>query len=89
MSAEWYGSVVEVWEDGDTFTATAQRGGHPEFVAEFRMSQCGISVEPGDLLIITPGRVTVREPRAWTAAELAEIMQRARERSRRLRLNVD
>lgn len=84
----WDGRVLEVWEDGDTFTATVQREGHPELMAEFSMAQCGISVEEGDLIIVTPERVTKRELRPWTAAEIDEIMHRARERSRILRQNV-
>jgi hypothetical protein len=83
------GRVLEVWDDGDTFTALVAREGQPELMAEFSMRQCGITAGEGDLIIVTPERVTKRELRAWTAAEIAEFMQRARRRSRMLRRNVD
>jgi hypothetical protein len=84
---EWDGRVLEI--DGDVFTASLQREGAPKLIADFSMAQCGISVELGDLLIVTPERVTKRDLGVWTEAEVAAIKRRARERLAHLRPNVD
>lgn len=83
---EWDGRVLEV--DGDIFTAVLQREGEPELIADFSMARCGITVEAGDLIIVTPQQVTKRDLGVWTAAEIAGIMRRARERSQMLRRNI-
>ena len=75
----WDASVLEVWADGDTFTARLYEEGGPELLAEFSMKHCGITVEPGDLLIITPEKVIRRDLGKWTEAELERIRQRAHE----------
>jgi hypothetical protein len=81
---QWDGCVLDV--DGDTFTAELQREGCVTVIADFSMTQCGITVEPGDVLIVKPDSVTKRDLGIWTQAEIDAIMRRARERSRRLRL---
>lgn len=82
---EWSGRVTDI--EGDLFTAilTPADGGM-ELLADFSMSQCGISVEAGDLITVTPESVTKVPPRVWSQREIDEIMARARERSRQLRL---
>jgi hypothetical protein len=75
----WDGSVVEV--DGDIFTVDLRREGGPDMMADYSMKECGITVEPGDLLIVRPDSVTKREPRVWTREELDAIMARARKRA--------
>jgi hypothetical protein len=82
---QWDGHVLEVWDDGDTFTAELSREGDLSLIAEFSMSQCGITVQEGDLLIITPRSVAKRDLGVWTQAEVDAIMRRARKRARQLR----
>jgi hypothetical protein len=85
VTGEWDGRVLEIWDDGDTFTASLQRDGAPELIADFSMTACGITVEAGDLLIITPQQVTKRDLGVWTDDELAGISRRARALIRALR----
>lgn len=83
----WDGSVVEV--DGDIFTVDLRREGDPDMLADYSMKECGITVEPGDLLIVRPDSVTKREPRVWTQAEIDAIMARARKRAALLKRIAD
>jgi len=83
----WDGCVIAV--DGDMFTAEVQRDGHPALLADFSMAECGVMVVPGDVLIVTPSSVVKREPRVWTRRELAQVMRRARKRSKVLRRALD
>ena len=84
---QWDGRVLEV--DGDIFTAELCREGAPDLLADFSMAECGVTVEPGDLLIVRPGSVAKRDLGVWTQAEIDEIMRRARKLSRRLRQIAD
>ena len=84
---QWDGRVLEV--DGDIFTAELCREGAPDLLADFSMAECGVTVEPGDLLIVLPGSVVKRDLGVWTQAEIDEIERRADEDMRLLRLNVD
>lgn len=88
-SAVWDADVLEIWDDGDTFTARLRQNASPDLLAEFSMRQCGIAVEPGDLLIVTPARVIKRNLGVWTQAELDEIKERAHERFETLRSIVE
>lgn len=81
---EWDGVVLEVWPDGDTFTADLRREGGPDVLAEFSMRECGITVERGDRLIVKKDSVAKRPPRLWTREELAAIMERAEKQAKRL-----
>ena len=74
---QWDARVLEV--DGDTFTAELSREGAPDLLADFSMAECGITVEPGDLLVVMPGSVTKRDLGVWTQAEIDEITRRAAE----------
>lgn len=87
--SRWDGRVLEI--SGDIFTAEVIPADHagPEMIAEYSMSQCGITVAPGDLLIVTPESVVRRDLGVWSKADLDAIRVRARERSRLLRRNVD
>lgn len=86
---EWHGYVTDV--DGDMFTAELQReGSHRRYLADFNMSQCGLSgVRPGDVIVVTPESVRLLDLGTWTKEELDEIRVRARIRSRQLRQNID
>ena len=81
---EWFGRVTDV--EGDIFTVIVTPTDHdgPELIADYSMSRCGITIEVGDELIVTPYSVTKRPPVVWTKDELAAIMRRARQRSRML-----
>jgi hypothetical protein len=81
---EWCGRVTEV--EGDVFTALLTPADHdgPELIADFSAAQCGITCEPGDILTVTPGRVTRVELPQWTQEEIGEIMRRARARHRQM-----
>ena len=85
----WDADVVEVWADGDTFTARLRQNGSLDLLAEFSMKQCGISVEPGDLLLVTPEKVIRRNLGKWTQAELDDIDRRSREWFEALRRSID
>jgi hypothetical protein len=83
---EWTASVIAVWDDGDTFSAELRRDGtHFVLEADFSMRECGVRVEPGDLLRVGYNRVEKMDPGVWTQEEIDEIMRRARELSRKLR----
>lgn len=84
----WDGRVTEV--DGDIFTAAVVRhdGTGPELIADFSMAQCGVTVQPGDMIIVTPGSVTKRDLGVWTKADIDAIMARARKRSAMMRRNA-
>jgi hypothetical protein len=71
---EWDAVVTEVWEDG---AARLSREGAPEMLAEFSMRQCNVTVEAGDVLVVTAGKVTRRDLGRWTQSELDEIRCRA------------
>lgn len=86
-SLVWDGSVIEV--NGDIFTVDLRREGAPDMLADYSMKECGVTVEPGDLLIVRPDSVTKREPRVWTQAEIDAIMARARKRAALLRRIAD
>jgi hypothetical protein len=81
---EWCGRVTEV--NGDILTAMLTPSDHegPELIADFSMAQCGITAEPGDILTVTPEKVTVRDLGVWTQPQIDEIMRRARARHRQL-----
>ena len=82
MSGEdltWDGSVVAV--DGDIFTVDLRREGAPDMLADYSMKECGVTVEPGDLLIVRPDSVTKRKLPVWTQAEIDAVMARARKRA--------
>ena len=87
--AVWDADVLEIWNDGDTFTARLRQKGSPDLLAEFSMKQCGITVEPGDLLIVTPEKVIKRNLGKWTQAELDNIDRRSREWFEALRRSID
>jgi hypothetical protein len=53
------------------------------------MAECGITVEPGDLLIVRPGSVTKRDLGVWTQAEIDAIMKRAKRLAAMLRKIAD
>lgn len=91
MSAppEWTASVVEVWDDGDTFTVDLRREGNPDLLAEMSMKRCGITVEPGDLLIVTTTFVTKRDLGVWTQEDINAITRSTRELAETMRLNVE
>lgn len=74
---QWTGVVLEVWPDGDTFTADLRQDGSPDLVAEFSMVECGIQVEPGDVLDVKRNSVKKRDLRVWTQAEIDDIQRRA------------
>lgn len=86
--APWDGRVTEV--DGDIFTALVIRrdGIGPELAADFSMARCGICVEPGDLIIVSPEGVTKRDLGVWTKEDIDAIMAGAKERSRLMRRNI-
>jgi len=84
---QWDGRVIEV--DGDIFTAELCRAGDPDVWADFSMAQCGVTVEPGDLLIVRPDSVTVLDLGVWTQEEIDAIELRAHEAYLRLMENVD
>jgi hypothetical protein len=86
---EWCGRVTEV--EGDIFTALLTPADHdgPELIADFSMAQCGIKPEPGDILTVTPDRVTRVELPPWTQEEIDEITRRSRARHRQLMECVD
>jgi hypothetical protein len=85
----WDGRVLEVWEDGDTFTVDLRRDGAPDLLAEMSMAQTGVAVTEGDLLIVTPTSVTKRDLGVWTRAEIRRINRRARKQARWLRRYAD
>lgn len=91
MSAppEWTVSVVEVWDDGDTFTVDLRCEGNPDLLAEMSMRQCGITVEPGDLLIVTTTFVTKRDLGVWTQEDIDAITRSTRELAETMRRNVE
>ena len=82
---QWTGIVVEVWPDGDTFTAELSRDGSPDLVAEFSMAACGVSVQEGEVLDVEPGSVRKRDLGVWTQEEVDEIHRRAALRAEQLR----
>ena len=86
----WDGIVIEVWADGDTFTADLRReDGTTEFEAEYSMRECGIEVQEGDVLDVTPESVTKVDLGVWTQEDIDEISRRAKEMYKRLRENCD
>ncbi len=84
MTTTWDGTVTDIWENGDTFTAKLHREDAPDLFAEFSMRECGISVEPGDLLIITADAVKKRDLGVWTQEEINDIRRRAKARYEQL-----
>jgi hypothetical protein len=89
MTEHWDAIVTDLWDDGDTFTAELRREGSPDLVADFSMRECQVTVQRGDLLIVTPDSVVKREPRVWTQAELDDIRRRARIMAARLGFLAD
>lgn len=85
----WSGRVTDV--EGDTFTAWLVPSDHegPELCADFSMERCGIEVQEGDLLTVTPESVVKVDPGVWTQEEIDEIGRRAAERYRLLMENVE
>jgi len=81
----WDGIVLDVWPDGDTFTAELRREDEPDLLAEFSMRECGVTVVSGDLLIIRPDSVVKRDLGVWTREEIDEIKRRAAIRFAQLR----
>lgn len=77
--------MLEVWPDGDTFTAELYRGGAPDLVAEFSMRECGVSVQAGDSLVVTKNHVGKRNLGYWTQEEIDAIMDEATTRAGQLR----
>lgn len=77
---QWDGRVTD--REGDIITAFLAPSDHegPEVLADFSLKQCGIDAEPGDLLIVTPDKVTVRDLGVWTQQEIDEIKKRAHDR---------
>lgn len=86
-SLVWDGSVIEV--NGDIFTVDLRREGAPDMLADYSMKECGITVEPGDLLIVRPDSVTRRELPVWTQEDIDAIMARAEKRAALLFRNSD
>lgn len=74
---QWDAVVTDVWDNGDTFTAELRQEGSPNLIADFSMRECQVTVQPGDLLVVTPDSVVKREPRVWTQTELDDIRRRA------------
>ena len=87
--ATWDGTVLEVWPDGDTFTAELRRGSAPGLVAEFSMRECGVKVQAGDSLVVTKNHVGKRDLGYWTQEEIDDIMERATTRLQQLRRLCD
>lgn len=88
MMQQWSARVTDV--EGDSFTALLTPAGHerPELIADFSMTQCGVDVEPGDLLTVTPESVVKVDLGAWTQEEVDDISHRAKELSQWLNENV-
>jgi hypothetical protein len=83
---DWTGIVLEIWEDGDTFTAKLRREGAPDLVAEFSMRECGVKVTEGDVLDVTRNHVGKRDLGYWTKEEVDAILDRAATRAEKLRM---
>lgn len=79
---EWHGYVTDV--EGDIFTAMLRREGQPELCADFSMRECGITVELGHLIVVTPNSVKLLDLGVWTQEEIDAIKARAKERAQRL-----
>ena len=75
---EWQGLVIEV--NGDLLTVELCREGAPDLIAEYSMTECGLSgIEPGDVLAVTRDSVSKLDLGVWTEKDLDEIRERARE----------
>jgi hypothetical protein len=75
----WTGVVLEVWPDGDLFTAELRcddRTG-PPLTAEMSMKECGVSVGEGDIFTIRDYVVSKVDLGTWTQAEIDDINRRA------------
>lgn len=81
--------MLEVWPDGDTFTAELRRGNAPDLVAEFSMRECGVHVTAGDSLVVTKNHAGKRNLGYWTQEEIDAIMDQAVTRLEQLRRLCD
>lgn len=86
---EWSGRVIEA--EGDLFTAILSPSDRdaPELVADFSMSRCGIRVEPGDLIKVTPESVAKVDLGTWTQEDIDAIRYSAEELAALLNENVE
>jgi hypothetical protein len=74
---KWAGRVTGA--EGDLFTAILTPADHegPELIADFSMAQCGVEVEPGDLITVTAESVAKVDLGVWTQEEVDEVQRQA------------